>query len=105
MGFQAVIKSAASAASLGPRKNPNIHRKNREKMKEKLPFGAFYIGNPISHFECLPSTVFQALARQGSDSGKAVPGPYLAWQVLTIQSIEKPIEKAIFHPFFHIFGR
>ena len=46
MGFQAVIKSAASAASLGPRKIPNTLEKNREKMQEKLPLGAFYIGNP-----------------------------------------------------------
>ena len=44
MGFQAVIKSAASAASLDPRKNQNNPRKNREKIKEKLPFWAFYIG-------------------------------------------------------------
>ena len=42
LGFQAVIKSAASAAS--PRtKNP---RKNNEKMEGKLHVWAFYIGNP-----------------------------------------------------------
>ena len=48
LGFQAVIKSAASAASLGPRKNPKTSRKNREKMNEKLPFWAFDIGIPIA---------------------------------------------------------
>ena len=47
MGFQAVIKSAASAASLGTQKNKKNQRKNREKMKENLPFWAFYIGNPM----------------------------------------------------------
>ena len=46
MGFQAVIQSAASAASLGTQKNPNNPRKNVEKMKGKLFFVAFYIGNP-----------------------------------------------------------
>ena len=40
MGFQAVIKSAASAASPAA-------EKYREKMKEKLPFGVLYIGIPI----------------------------------------------------------
>ena len=40
LDFQAVIKSAASAAS------PAGGRKNREQMIEKLPLGAFYIGIP-----------------------------------------------------------
>ena len=44
-------KSAASAASLGPRKNPNHPRKNREKIKDKLPFCVFYIGNPVVRSE------------------------------------------------------
>ena len=38
-----MIKSAASAASLDPRKNPNNPRKNREKINEKVFFFAFYI--------------------------------------------------------------
>ena len=42
--FQAVIKSAARAASLETRKNLNNPRKNREKMKESLRFWAFYTG-------------------------------------------------------------
>ena len=42
MGFQAVIKSAASAASLETRKNPNNFRKNRKKKTRKnCLFGPF----------------------------------------------------------------
>ena len=47
MGFQAVIKSAASAASPDLRQIPNNPRKKFENMKEKLPLWAFYIGNII----------------------------------------------------------
>ena len=43
LNFQAVIQSAASAASPGT-KNP---QKNHEKMKEKSHFGALYIGIPV----------------------------------------------------------
>ena len=44
LNFQAVIKSAASAASLGTQKKSQKKTKNREKMKEQLPFLIFYIG-------------------------------------------------------------
>ena len=44
MGFQAVIKSAASAASLGPRKI----QIPPEKIKEKLPFWAVSVGSKPS---------------------------------------------------------
>ena len=44
--FQAVIKSAASAASLDPRKNTNNPRKNCEKMKEN-----FFSGPSVDWFE------------------------------------------------------